>query len=188
MPSLSLQRWNSAAQEELDQIEATHVAVGGPAPGRRYTTQHINQAYTTLLSALFQRFCRDLHSEAIDYFCTKSPANPRMPDASPSGCSLRRAANSTRAIPIRAISAPISPNSTRLSFGPWSSPATRETPTGKNHWRISMNGGMPSLIRISVPKISMAEPLFASPMYEPRTPRVDNLLATLMPSFESNLL
>jgi hypothetical protein len=73
MPSLALQRWNSTAQQQLDQIEATHIVIGGPAPGRRYTTQHINQAYTTLLSAHFQRFCRDLHSEAVDYLCEQTP-------------------------------------------------------------------------------------------------------------------
>lgn len=43
------------------------MAVGGAGPGRRYATQQVNQAYAVLLSSQFQRFCRDLHSESIDY-------------------------------------------------------------------------------------------------------------------------
>jgi hypothetical protein len=50
----------------LDEIEAAHRAVGGTGPGRRYATQQINHAYAVLLSSQFQRFCRDLHSEAVD--------------------------------------------------------------------------------------------------------------------------
>ncbi|MGL6094673.1 MAG: hypothetical protein ACRC7O_02580 [Fimbriiglobus sp.] len=50
----------------LDEIEAAHRSVGGGGPGRRYATHHINQAYAVLLSAQFQGFCRDLHTEAVD--------------------------------------------------------------------------------------------------------------------------
>jgi hypothetical protein len=51
---------------ELDQIEAAHTLLGGPARGRRYTTQQINRAYAVLLASQFQGFCRDLHAESID--------------------------------------------------------------------------------------------------------------------------
>jgi hypothetical protein len=50
----------------LDEIEAAHRAVGGSGRGRRYATQQINQAYAVMLSSQFQRFCRDLQSEAVD--------------------------------------------------------------------------------------------------------------------------
>jgi hypothetical protein len=33
--------------------------------GRRWATQQINDAYVVLLQAQFQRFCRDLHTEAV---------------------------------------------------------------------------------------------------------------------------
>jgi hypothetical protein len=52
---------------ELDEIDEAHQAVGGTDPGRRYATQQINRAYATLLSSQFQGFCRDLHSECVDY-------------------------------------------------------------------------------------------------------------------------
>src|SRR5438477_7507863 len=67
MPSRSLMTWRAAAARALDEIEAAHTAVGGKGPGRRYATQQINQAYAVLLSSQFQRFCRDLHSEAVDH-------------------------------------------------------------------------------------------------------------------------
>ena len=73
MPSNSLIRWQNERLVALDQIAAAHTAVGGAAPGRRYATQHINQAYATMLSSQFQGFCRDLHSEAVDYLLGPAP-------------------------------------------------------------------------------------------------------------------
>jgi hypothetical protein len=67
MPSLSLQRWRTDRIDALDEIEAAHRSVGGTGRGRRYATQHINQAYAVLLSSQFQGYCRDLHSECSDY-------------------------------------------------------------------------------------------------------------------------
>lgn len=67
MPSKSLQRWNTTRIAELDEIANAHLQVGGGDRGRRYATQQINHAYTMLLSSQFQGFCRDLHSEAVDY-------------------------------------------------------------------------------------------------------------------------
>ncbi len=67
MPSWSLRIWQSDGARALDEIEAAHAAVGGTGRGRRYATQQINQAYAVILSAQFQRFCRDLHSEAVDH-------------------------------------------------------------------------------------------------------------------------
>ena len=81
MPSRSLIRWqNEAARAaELNQIAAAHAAVGGAGPGRRHTTQHINQAYAAILSSQFQGFSRDLHSEAVDYLLgPTAPGDTRM--------------------------------------------------------------------------------------------------------------
>jgi len=47
--------------------------VGGTERGRRFATQQINFAYTTLLSAQFQGFCRDLHSECVDLIVAMVP-------------------------------------------------------------------------------------------------------------------
>ncbi len=67
MISHALHLWQRNRSAALDQIAAAHSALSGTDPGRRYTTLHINQAYTVLLSFHFQGFCRDLHSEAVDY-------------------------------------------------------------------------------------------------------------------------
>lgn len=68
MPSISLHRWRTTRIAALDQLEAAHRSVGGAAPGRRYATEQINQAYAILLSSQFQGYCRDLHSESAVFF------------------------------------------------------------------------------------------------------------------------
>lgn len=67
MPSLSFQKWDTLRRGELGQIENAHSRVGDTTRGRRYATQQINHSYAVLLSSQFQGFCRDLHSECVDY-------------------------------------------------------------------------------------------------------------------------
>ena len=74
MPSESLRRWNEVRIQALDEIEGAHESVGGSERGRRYATQQINYAYAAILSSQFQAFCRDLHSESVDYLVTVVPA------------------------------------------------------------------------------------------------------------------
>ncbi len=64
MPSNSLRLWRTARCRQLDTVEAAHTSVGGTAPGRRHATLQLNYSYALLLSAHFQGFCRDLHTEA----------------------------------------------------------------------------------------------------------------------------
>src|SRR5438128_5293437 len=73
MPSQSLIRWNGERAEALDEIENAHALVGGTERGRRYTTQQINYAYAALLSSHFQGFCRDLHSECVEWIVGMVP-------------------------------------------------------------------------------------------------------------------
>ncbi len=75
LPSASLQRWQSDRAGELDQLVEAHAAVGGTGPGRRWATRQVNYAYAALLSSHFQGFCRDLHTESVDYIVSSvSPA------------------------------------------------------------------------------------------------------------------
>ncbi len=67
MPSHSWNTWNMGRAHALDQIEAAHRSVGGSGPGRRHATLQLNHAYAVLLAAQFQGFCRDLHSECVDF-------------------------------------------------------------------------------------------------------------------------
>ena len=90
MPSQSLHRWQTEARAALDQIQSAHAAVGGSKRGRRYATLQINHAYLVLVSSHFQRFCRDLHGEAIDQLCRQGhPHDPRR-DILRYGLSLNR--------------------------------------------------------------------------------------------------
>ncbi len=65
MASVALHKWLTSSRDELDEIEEAHTAVGGSGRGRRYATLQLNHAYAMLVSSQFQRFCRDLHTEAV---------------------------------------------------------------------------------------------------------------------------
>jgi hypothetical protein len=67
MPSNSLRLWRTARCGQLDEVESAHGSVGGTGPGRRPATLQLNYSYALLLSAHFQGFCRDLHTEAVVY-------------------------------------------------------------------------------------------------------------------------
>jgi hypothetical protein len=67
MASSSQQRWFAERAATLADIENAHRSVRGSGPGARAAAQQINQAYAVHLSAQFQGFCRDLHSECADY-------------------------------------------------------------------------------------------------------------------------
>lgn len=66
--SRAFQRWQSDRLLQLDEIEASHIAVGGTGRGRRFATTQINHGYAVLLLSQFQGFCRDLHDESIHHF------------------------------------------------------------------------------------------------------------------------
>src|SRR5688572_23656187 len=74
MPSRSLTTWRASATRALEQLEIAHAAVGRLGPGRRYAEQQVTQAYVVALSSQFQRFCRDLHSEAADHITATIPS------------------------------------------------------------------------------------------------------------------
>jgi hypothetical protein len=75
VPSNALLEWRGARAAALDEIEAAHAHIGGTDRGRRYATQQVNRAYAVLLSAEFQGFCRDLHSECADYIVAAAPVH-----------------------------------------------------------------------------------------------------------------
>jgi hypothetical protein len=66
MASRALEEWQVDASAAFDEIENAHRAVGGVKPGRRFLTQQLNYAYTTLLAARFQGFVRALHTQTVD--------------------------------------------------------------------------------------------------------------------------
>jgi hypothetical protein len=73
MSSQSLAKWLNERAVALDEMESAHALIGGTERGRRYATQQINFSYVALLSAHFQGFCRDLHSECVDRIVAMTP-------------------------------------------------------------------------------------------------------------------
>lgn len=68
MPSKALAHWQATSRLKLDEFENAHISVsGGGGRGRRYATEQLNHAYLVGVAAQFQRFCRDLHSEASQH-------------------------------------------------------------------------------------------------------------------------
>jgi hypothetical protein len=63
MPSSSLTSWFAERSAALADLENARRALHGTGPGARAAPQQIHQASAVLLSAQFQGFCRDLHSE-----------------------------------------------------------------------------------------------------------------------------
>lgn len=71
MSSRALRNWQTRSRKVLDEVEAAHAVLGGGRGARAFARQQINQAYVVLLSSQFQRFCRDLHSDAVDYLAAQ---------------------------------------------------------------------------------------------------------------------
>jgi hypothetical protein len=72
MPSRALRNWQTRSRKVLDEVEAAHAVVGGGRGARAFARQQINQAYVVLLSSQFQRFCRDLHSDAAEFLSAQA--------------------------------------------------------------------------------------------------------------------
>ncbi len=72
--SLALAAWNTDAWDAFKELREAHRAIGGPGAGRRTGTQQLNYAYVLLLSARFQAYCRDLHTEVFAHIRRGVPA------------------------------------------------------------------------------------------------------------------
>jgi hypothetical protein len=72
MSSNAKVEWDSQTQDELDELEWVHKRTSGNRPGRRFRTEQLNRGYLLLLAAHFQRYCRDLHSEASAFLAAHS--------------------------------------------------------------------------------------------------------------------
>lgn len=74
MPSGALTSWSGGeSADRLDEMLGVHVRVGGTRRGRRFATRELNGAIVSQVAAHFQRFCRDLHSEAASALVVAAP-------------------------------------------------------------------------------------------------------------------
>jgi hypothetical protein len=77
MPSLAFRAWVTSRAAALDDIASAHRALRGSGVGVRAATQQVNQAFAMMLSAQFQAFCRELHTECVDHLLAGVP-DPRL--------------------------------------------------------------------------------------------------------------
>jgi hypothetical protein len=77
MASRALTIWRTESSDKLDELTAAHASVGGTGRGRRYATEQINASLVVQLSAHFQLFCRDLHTETARLLVVGVPASYR---------------------------------------------------------------------------------------------------------------
>jgi len=70
---LPFSRQRVARSGELDEIGRAHAAVGGRRRGRPWATRQLNHAFAVILCSHFQRFARDLHSEAVAALVRATP-------------------------------------------------------------------------------------------------------------------
>jgi hypothetical protein len=74
MASQALLSWTTGeSAERLDELFAVHVRVGGTQRGRRFATRELNAVIVSQVAAHFQRFCRDLHTEAASVLVAAAP-------------------------------------------------------------------------------------------------------------------
>lgn len=76
MPSVALRRWKRVRSRSLDEVEQAATVI--LTSGGRVGVRHIYHAYAVRLSAEFQGFCRDLHTESIAAFIDCVPVARRL--------------------------------------------------------------------------------------------------------------
>lgn len=113
MPSHALRHWQTRSRKVLDELEAAHAQLGGSSVARRFARQQIAQAYVVALSSQFQRFCRELHTQAVEKM-TDDPAHASL------NLILRKLLSTGRRLDVgNANSATIGSDFGRLGFRFW---------------------------------------------------------------------
>ena len=74
--SAALDEWRGESDEVFDEIEFIVRSVDGAGVDRQTVTQQLNYAYAMLITAHFQRYCRDLHAEAAQVLVAQLPDPP----------------------------------------------------------------------------------------------------------------
>ncbi|MCW2981168.1 MAG: hypothetical protein JWO14_2895 [Solirubrobacterales bacterium] len=71
--SVALEEWRGASARALDEIESLHRLVEETSETAPALTRQINYAYAALTLAHFQRYCRAVHTEAVDALVAVMP-------------------------------------------------------------------------------------------------------------------
>jgi hypothetical protein len=67
VPPTALSQWRSSGLARLAELEVVDANLTGTGPGRRWGTTQLNRSLFLALVAQVQRYCRDLHDDAVVY-------------------------------------------------------------------------------------------------------------------------
>jgi hypothetical protein len=71
--SPALGRWLTDSRLELDRLRNAYATVARAKRADRYTLEQLKRVYMIAVSAKFQRFCRDLHSDVVEVLAKGHP-------------------------------------------------------------------------------------------------------------------
>jgi hypothetical protein len=72
MPSKAIEAFHESCKD-VDRLLEIHKDLGGTAKGRRYQLEVLNKSAIVLISAIWEAYCEDIASEAIEHIVTESP-------------------------------------------------------------------------------------------------------------------
>jgi hypothetical protein len=76
--SVALEEWRGASARTLDELESLHRLVEETSPSAPALTRQIAYAYAALTLAHFQRYCRAVHTEAVDALVGEMPGSAEL--------------------------------------------------------------------------------------------------------------
>ena len=72
LPSKALIAFDES-RKDVDRLLEIHQSLGGAGKGRRYQLEVLNNSAIVLISAIWEAYCEDIVSEAIEHIVTESP-------------------------------------------------------------------------------------------------------------------
>jgi len=78
MPSRAFDNFLTNMQD-IDDLLRLHLMAGGPFPGRRSGLEVLNKSGVVLICAIWEAYCEDLCTEALEFVITQVPGPDRLP-------------------------------------------------------------------------------------------------------------
>ncbi|MCU1303588.1 MAG: hypothetical protein JWQ87_3872 [Candidatus Sulfotelmatobacter sp.] len=66
------------SRKDVDRLLEIHGLIGGPDKGRRYQLGVLNKSAIVLISAIWEAYCEDIASEAIEHIVAESPKSSAL--------------------------------------------------------------------------------------------------------------
>jgi len=72
MPSKARAAFDESSKD-IDRLLEIHGLIGGPQKGRRFRLEVLNKSAIVLITAIWEAYCEDIVSEAVEHIVTESP-------------------------------------------------------------------------------------------------------------------